>query len=122
MISIPAALYVVVISWAQPLSMLGAMPGLGSGARKPASGLPAGTLGVPGPYPGRVVEIRNTALKRDHEHIPSRDKKTLDKGLVCSPVRTIPSRPGGSSSTRGSRGDQSRAQWLSGAHTAGAGP
>ena len=60
-----------------------------------------GPLGIPGPYPGRVVEIRNPALDRGARKDRAAMRETLNQGLVSSPVRTIPSRPGGSLSSRG---------------------
>lgn len=42
----------------------------------------AGTLGVPGPYPGRVVEARNPAMIRSGVKSRSAVKATLDRGLV----------------------------------------
>ena len=65
------------------LSMLGAMPVSAQAPRaQQAAPVPAGTLGVPGPYPGRVVEIRNAALKRDTNGFRAAIRETLNKGLV----------------------------------------
>ena len=41
-----------------------------------------GTLGIPGPYPGRVVEARNPAMIRDGKKNREAVKTTLDRGLV----------------------------------------
>jgi uncharacterized protein (DUF362 family) len=41
-----------------------------------------GALGVPGPYPGQVVEVRNPALIRDGKKDRAVIRATLDRGLV----------------------------------------
>ncbi len=41
-----------------------------------------GTLGVPGPYPGRVIEIRNQALKRRDGGDRAAVRQSLNRGLV----------------------------------------
>jgi hypothetical protein len=65
------------------LSMLGAMPVSAQALRaQQAAPVPAGTLGVPGPYPGRVVEVRNAALKRDTNDFRAAIRETLNKGLI----------------------------------------
>ena len=43
---------------------------------------PGGTLGVPGPYPGRVVEVRNPALKRVSPTDRAAVRATLNRGLT----------------------------------------
>ena len=42
-----------------------------------------GTLGVPGPYPGRVIEIRNLALKRRDGGNRAAVRESLNRGLVA---------------------------------------
>jgi uncharacterized protein (DUF362 family) len=42
-----------------------------------------GTLGVPGPYPGRVIEIRNQALKRRDGGNRAGVRESLNRGLVA---------------------------------------
>ncbi len=42
-----------------------------------------GTLGVPGPYPGRVIEIRNLALKRRDGGNRAGVRESLNRGLVA---------------------------------------
>jgi hypothetical protein len=46
-----------------------------------AAGLP-GPLGVPGPFPGRVVEARNPAMIREGKKDRQAIKKALDKGMT----------------------------------------
>jgi len=41
-----------------------------------------GTLGVPGPYPGRVIEVRNPALKRAPAQDRAAVKAALNRGLT----------------------------------------
>jgi hypothetical protein len=40
-------------------------------------------LGIPGPYPGRVIEIRNSALKRSEGKNRAAVRETLNRGLVA---------------------------------------
>jgi uncharacterized protein (DUF362 family) len=42
-----------------------------------------GPLGVPGPYPGRVVEIRNPAMIRGGRKDREAVRKSLDRGLIA---------------------------------------
>jgi Domain of unknown function (DUF362) len=63
------------------VSMLGAMAASGQEPRVAAR--QGGPLGVPGPYPGRVIEIRNPALKRDGGATRAAMKTTLNRGLVA---------------------------------------
>ncbi len=54
-----------------------------AGAARPVvAGAGTGALGVPGPYPGRVVEVRNPAMIRNG--VKNRDaiKTSLDRGLA----------------------------------------
>lgn len=46
-----------------------------------ASGKP--TLGIPGPYPGRVVEVRNPAMIRDGKKDRAAVKAALDRGIAA---------------------------------------
>ena len=48
--------------------------------RKTRSPVPAGTLGVPGPYPGRVVEVRNPALISKNQKDRAAVRATLNTG------------------------------------------
>jgi hypothetical protein len=48
----------------------------------PADVHQGGTLGVPGPYPGRVVEVRSAALKRTDRADRAAIKAALDRGLT----------------------------------------
>src|SRR4029077_18701063 len=41
-----------------------------------------GTLGIPGPYPGRVVEVQNPALKRGGPGDRAAVRATLNRGLI----------------------------------------
>jgi uncharacterized protein (DUF362 family) len=41
-----------------------------------------GALGVPGPYPGRVIEARNPALVRDGRDLRAAVRAALNRGLV----------------------------------------
>jgi uncharacterized protein (DUF362 family) len=43
---------------------------------------PAGALGVPGPYPGKVIEARNPAMCRDGSKNRAAIKATLDRALT----------------------------------------
>jgi uncharacterized protein (DUF362 family) len=45
-------------------------------------GNPAGPLGIPGPYPGRVIEVRNPALDRGARRDRAAVRSTLNAGLV----------------------------------------
>ncbi len=42
----------------------------------------SGTLGIPGPYPGRVVEVRNPAMIRDGVKNREAIKTAVDRGMV----------------------------------------
>src|SRR5205814_5560205 len=42
-----------------------------------------GPLGIPGPYPGRVIEIPNPALKRGGGGNRAAVRETLNRGLVA---------------------------------------
>jgi uncharacterized protein (DUF362 family) len=59
-------------------SALGAQQPKGA-ANSPASG---GPLGIPGPYPGRVIEVRNAALDRGTRKDRAAMRATLNRGLV----------------------------------------
>ena len=84
---------------------------------------PGGTLGVPGPYPGRVIEVRNPALKRDAGGTARPSGRPSTGGSPRSPARTIPSRPGGSSSSRAKpSASRSCPTAIPGPHLARAGP
>jgi hypothetical protein len=50
----------------------------GAGLREPA---PAGKLGIPGPYPGRVVEVRNPALIRDGKKSREAVRQAVARGI-----------------------------------------
>jgi uncharacterized protein (DUF362 family) len=50
-----------------------------AGARAPQ---PAGELGVPGPYPGRVVEVKNPGLSRNRPLDRPVVRAALERGLV----------------------------------------
>jgi uncharacterized protein (DUF362 family) len=69
---------------AAALSMIGAATAAAqepkAGAR-PAAG--PGTLGVPGPYPGRVVEVRNPNMLRDGKKDRESIRTTLNRGLTA---------------------------------------
>jgi uncharacterized protein (DUF362 family) len=45
--------------------------------------IPNRGLGVPGPYPGRVIEVRNPALIRDGRRDRAAVRATLNRGLVA---------------------------------------
>jgi hypothetical protein len=68
---------------AAAVSLLG---GLSVAAQQPGGGTaPAGqrgTLGVPGPYPGRVIEVSNPALKRGTKADRAALRATLNRGLT----------------------------------------
>ena len=49
------------------------------GANPPTAGWP---LGIPGPYPGRVIEVRNPALDRGARKDRAAVRATLNRGLV----------------------------------------
>ncbi len=66
-----------------------AIPFLGTpaaSAQQPGDGpqrsRPEGKLGVPGPYPGRVVEVRGTALKRGGGRDRAAIRSALNRGLT----------------------------------------
>ncbi len=69
---------------AAAFSMLGAM---NVSAQQPgkqgASAPPGESLGIPGPYPGRVIEVRNRALQRDRAGSRAAVRETLNRGLVA---------------------------------------
>jgi uncharacterized protein (DUF362 family) len=44
---------------------------------------PAGELGIPGPYPGRVIEVHNPLLVRDGQRNRAAVRATLNRGLVA---------------------------------------
>jgi hypothetical protein len=50
--------------------------------RRPADSRPVGSLGVPGPYPGRVIEVKSPALKRSGKGDRAAIKAALDRGLI----------------------------------------
>jgi hypothetical protein len=50
-------------------------------SRKAGSSRPEGKLGVPGPYPGRVVEIQHPGLVQGDHRNREAIKKTLDTGM-----------------------------------------
>src|SRR5262245_40715924 len=49
---------------------------------KVARGASRGELGVPGPYPGRVVEVRNPTLVKDGKRNREAVRATLNRGLT----------------------------------------
>ncbi len=51
-----------------------------TGAAAPAR--PPGSLGVPGPYPGRVIEVREAALMRTTPRDRAAVRKALNRGLT----------------------------------------
>jgi len=66
------------------VSILGAMASSAQELRNSVVGAAqGGTLGVPGPYPGRVVEIRNPGLNREDGEFRAAVRKTLNRGLVA---------------------------------------
>lgn len=59
-----------------------ALAPLALGARHASGEGPSeAALGVPGPYPGRVVEVRHRGLIRDSKRDPTAIKATLERGL-----------------------------------------
>jgi uncharacterized protein (DUF362 family) len=68
----------------QFLAAAAALPALGGvhfvSAADPKK--PDGKLGVPGPYPGRVIEARNPAMIKDGAKDRAAIRATLDRGLV----------------------------------------
>ncbi len=69
---------------AAALSMIGAATAAAQ-EPKPKDGpaARAGALGVPGPFPGRVVEVRNPAMLRDGRKDREAIRATLDRGLAA---------------------------------------
>jgi uncharacterized protein (DUF362 family) len=69
---------------ASALSMIGAAV---AAAQQPKAGIrPAaggGKLGVPGPYPGRVIEVRNPSMLRDGRKDRAAIRATLSRGLTA---------------------------------------
>src|SRR5438477_248961 len=51
--------------------------------RKSDPAIPGGTLGIPGPYPGRVIEVRNPGLVHDGRRDRAAVRATLNRGLVA---------------------------------------
>jgi uncharacterized protein (DUF362 family) len=69
---------------ATAISLLGAATVTGQQPKEGrAPGTPARTLGIPGPYPGRVIEVRNLALKRDAGDNRAAVRATLHRGLLA---------------------------------------
>ena len=65
-------------------SMLGAMAVSAQEPRAQVGSAPrVGSLGVPGPYPGRVIEMRNPALKRRAGGNRAAMRETLNRGLIA---------------------------------------
>jgi uncharacterized protein (DUF362 family) len=70
------------------LSMIGAAMAAAQepAAQRPKAGAdpaaPGGTLGVPGPYPGRVIEARNPAMIRNGRKDREAIRTTLNRGLT----------------------------------------
>src|SRR5581483_2569115 len=60
------------------LNASAAEPEAKKGNRPPA---PAGELGVPGPYPGRVVEVRNPAMIQDGAKDRDAIKQSVARGM-----------------------------------------
>src|SRR5690349_15959669 len=71
---------------AAALSMIGAAAA-GAAAQEPkAGGQPSGGAGapvIPGPYPGRVVEVRNPAMFRGGQKDRTAIGTTLNRGLTA---------------------------------------
>ena len=63
---------------------LPALVGRLASAQEPGAVKPLpGQLGVPGPFPGRVIEARNPAMIRDGKRDRGAIKATLDRGLTA---------------------------------------
>ena len=69
---------------AAALSMVGAATAAAQEprAKKDGPAAAAGALGVPGPYPGRVVEVRNPAMLRDGRKYREAIRASLERGLT----------------------------------------
>jgi uncharacterized protein (DUF362 family) len=68
---------------AAAFSILGAAVAKAQEPKEKADPPQRGALGVPGPYPGRVIEIRNPALKRKAGENRAAVRETLNRGLVA---------------------------------------
>ena len=68
---------------AAAFSILGAAAATAQQPKEKADPAPRGPLGIPGPYPGRVIEIRNPALKRRDGENRAAVRETLNKGLMA---------------------------------------
>ncbi len=69
---------------AAALSMIGAAVAAAQGPKAGADpAAPGGTLGVPGPYPGRVIEVRNPAMIRRGQKDRAAVRTTLNRGLTA---------------------------------------
>ena len=69
---------------AAALSMLGTSAALAQQPKPlPGSANKGGKLGVPGPYPGRVIEVRNPSLNRGGVKNRAAIHTTLNQGLVA---------------------------------------
>ena len=67
---------------ATALHILGATAVSAQEKGKTARGRSRGELGVPGPYPGRVVEVRNPTLVKDGKRNREAVRSTLNRGLT----------------------------------------
>jgi uncharacterized protein (DUF362 family) len=68
---------------AAAVSILGTAVASSQELKKTTDSAQRGTLGVPGPYPGRVIEIRNPALKRRDGGNRAAVRESLNRGLVA---------------------------------------
>jgi uncharacterized protein (DUF362 family) len=69
---------------AAAVSMLGAsVVSAQQPTKKAAPARPLGRLGIPGPYPGRVIEVPNPALKRRPGGNRAAMRQTLNRGLLA---------------------------------------
>ena len=81
---IPAAACTVASSSARPRSRSWAATASRPRSRREGRArAPSGDAGRPGPYPGRVIEVRNPALKRDGGGGRTSVRATLNRGLVA---------------------------------------
>ncbi len=68
---------------ASPLALGGlALGGRVVSAQEPAAAKPGAALGLPGPYPGRVVEVRHPGMIRNDRKDAAAIRTGLDRGLV----------------------------------------
>ena len=66
---------------AAAFSMLAAAASAAQEPKEKADPAQGRALGIPGPYPGRVIEMRNPALKRRDGNNRAAVKETLNRGL-----------------------------------------